>query len=80
VPNDLLGDHLGCRQRRGIDKRLVLDVGPDVEIEAIAGGDLLVAPALEPLRLLAGAGWLARLVGDPFPELNPGLEQEPFDK
>ena len=63
VLDDLLGDDLRRRQRAGVGQRLVLDVGPDVEVEAGALSELLVGPALEVLGLLALAERLARLVG-----------------
>lgn len=47
--DDLGGNDVRGVEGGGVGERLVLDVGPDVEVEARTLIDLLVAPALEVL-------------------------------
>src|SRR5690606_6168479 len=42
VLDDFLGDHLRRRQVLSVGERLVLDIRPDVEVEPLAGRNLLV--------------------------------------
>jgi len=63
VGDNLLGDYRGRGQARRILKRLVVDVGPNDEVEARTGREFVVGPALEVVGLdaLVPTAWLVFL-------------------